>query len=48
MPTAASRTSGNSTVEFSLVSLLVVTLFLLVLQVGFVLHTRNVLVASAQ
>ena len=28
--------------------MLVVTLFLLVLQVAFVLHTRNVLVASAQ
>jgi len=42
------REAGNSTVEFTLVSVLVVTLFLLVLQVGFVLHTRNVLVASAQ
>ena len=29
-------------------SVLVVALFLLVLQVAFVLHTRNVLVASAQ
>ena len=43
-----SRDRGNSTVEFTLVSVLVVSLFLLVLQVGFVLHTRNVLVASAQ
>lgn len=39
---------GNSTVEFSLVSVLLVGLFLAVLQLGFVLHTRNVLVASAQ
>lgn len=42
------RDAGDSTVEFTLVSVLVVALFLLVLQVGFVLHTRNVLVASAQ
>ena len=34
--------------EFTLVSVLVVGLFLGVLQLGFVLHTRNVLVASAQ
>lgn len=39
---------GNSTVEFTLVSVLVLFLFLLVLQFGFVLHTRNVLVAAAQ
>ena len=39
---------GSSTVEFSLVSVLVLFLFLLVMQVGFVLHTRNVLVAAAQ
>lgn len=39
---------GNSTVEFSLVSVLLVGLFLAVLQLGFVLHARNVLVASAQ
>lgn len=39
---------GSSTVEFSLVSVLLVGLFLAVLQLGFVLHTRNVLVASAQ
>ena len=39
---------GNSTVEFTLVSVLVLFLFLLVLQVGFLLHTRNVLVAAAQ
>ena len=40
--------AGSSTVEFSLVSVLVLFLFLLVLQLGFVLHTRNVLVAAAQ
>ncbi len=39
---------GSSVVEFTLVSTLVLALFLLVLQVGFVLHTRNVLVAAAQ
>ena len=39
---------GSSTVEFTLVSVLVVFLFLLVMQVGLVLHTRNVLVAAAQ
>lgn len=47
-PLARRRDGGNSTVEFTLVSVLVVALFLLVLQLGFVLHTRNVLVASAQ
>ena len=46
--TGRSRDAGNSTIEFTLVSVLVVGLFLAVLQVGFVLHTRNVLVASAQ
>ena len=39
---------GNSTVEFTLVSVLLLFLFLLVLQVGLLLHTRNVLVAAAQ
>ena len=39
---------GSSPVEFTLVSVLVLFLFLLVLQVGFVVHTRNVLVAAAQ
>ena len=34
--------------EFTLVSVLLIGLFLVVLQLGFVLHTRNVLVASAQ
>ncbi len=47
-PRVRSDEDGNSTVEFTLVSVLVVTLFLVVMQVGFVLHTRNVLVASAQ
>ena len=42
------RDRGSSTVEFTLVSVLVVFLFLLVVQLGFVLHTRNVLVAAAQ
>ena len=42
------RDRGSSTVEFTLVSVLLVGLFLGVLQLGFVLHTRNVLVASAQ
>lgn len=44
----ASGERGSSTVEFVLVSVLVVALFLLVLQVAFALHTRNLLVASAQ
>ena len=39
---------GSSTVEFTLVSILVLFLFLGVMQLGFVLHTRNVLVAAAQ
>ena len=42
------RDQGSSTVEFTLVSVLLVGLFLGVLQLGFVLHTRNLLVASAQ
>jgi hypothetical protein len=39
---------GNSVVEFTLVSALLVFLFLGVLQVGLALHTRNVLVSAAQ
>ena len=39
---------GNSVVEFTLVSALLVFLFLGVLQVGLTLHTRNVLVSAAQ
>ena len=42
------RERGSSTAEFALVSVLLVGLFLAVLQLGFVLHTRNVLVAAAQ
>lgn len=38
---------GNSVVEFVLVTLLVLFLFLVVAQVGLVLHARNVLVAAA-
>lgn len=39
---------GSSVVEFTLVSTLVLTLFLIGLQVAFVLHSRNVLVSAAQ
>lgn len=39
---------GAAVVEFTLVSILLVSLFLVVMQVGLVLHTRNVLVAAAQ
>ena len=35
-------------VEFTLVSVLLVALFLMILQVGLVLHTRNVLISAAQ
>ncbi len=45
------RTSGErgaAVVDFVLVSVLVLALFLVVLQVGIVLHVRNVLVSSAQ
>jgi len=38
---------GSSVVEFVLVTVLVLFLFLLVAQVGLVLHARNVLVAAA-
>jgi len=34
-------------VEFTLVSIILVTLFLAILQIGLVLHVRNTLVASA-
>jgi hypothetical protein len=44
----SARDRGDATVEFALVSVLVVFLFLLVVQLAFVLHTRNVLVAAAQ
>lgn len=39
---------GSSVVEFTLVSGLLVTLFLGVMQLAVVLHTRNVLVSAAQ
>src|SRR3954454_11748637 len=38
---------GAAVVDFVLVSVLLVSLFLLVFQVGVVFHVRNVLVASA-
>ncbi len=38
---------GSAVVEFTLVSVLLVTLFLAVLQVGLIIHVRNTLVASA-
>ena len=41
------RDEGSAVVDVVLVSLLVLALFLLVVQVGLVLHVRNVLVASA-
>jgi TadE-like protein len=41
------RDDGSAVVEFTLVSILLVTLFLAVLQVGLVIHVRNTLVASA-
>ena len=44
---AARGDAGNGVIEFVLVTVLVLFLFLLVLQVGLVLHTRNVLVAAA-
>lgn len=40
--------AGSSVVEFTLVSVLLVGLFLGILQVAIVLHTRNVLVSAAQ
>lgn len=39
--------AGNGVVEFVLVTVLVLSLFLVVLQVGLVLHARNVAVAAA-
>lgn len=41
------RDAGSAVVDFVFVSVLVLTLFLVVAQVGVVLHVRNVLVASA-
>jgi hypothetical protein len=45
---AAARDDGSAVVEFTLVSVLLVFLFLLVFQLGLVLHTRNVLISAAQ
>ena len=39
---------GAAVVEFTLVSVLLLFLFLLILQIGLVLHARNVLVSAAQ
>lgn len=39
---------GAAVVEFTLVSVLLVSLFLMIMQVGLVLHTRNVMVSAAQ
>jgi Flp pilus assembly protein TadG len=39
--------AGSAVVEFALVSVLLVALFLAVLQVGVALHVRNTLVAAA-
>lgn len=44
----ATGDKGAAVVDFVLVSVLVLALFLLVLQIGLVLHVRNVLVSSAQ
>ena len=50
MPEEAGRRDdrGAAVVEFTLVSILLVSLFLMILQVGLVLHTRNVMVSAAQ
>lgn len=42
------RDRGAAVVEFTLVSILLVALFLMILQVGLVLHARNVMVSAAQ
>ncbi len=42
------RDRGASTVEFTLVSVLLLFLFCGILQLGFVLHTRNLWIAAAQ
>lgn len=48
MRRAGGGDDGSSVVEFTLVSVLLVGLFLGILQVALVLHTRNVLVSAAQ
>jgi len=45
---AVHREEGAAVVEFTLVSVLLVFLFLLIMQIGLVLHARNVLVSAAQ
>ena len=45
---AHARERGSAVVDFVLVSLLIVTLLLAVLQVAVYVHVRNVVVASAQ
>ena len=47
-PRLARDERGSAVVEFTLVSILLVSLFLMVLQVGLVLHARNVMVSAAQ
>ncbi len=44
----AARDGGAAVVEFTLVSILLVFLFLMIMQVGLVLHARNVMVSAAQ
>lgn len=41
------RDEGSATVEFLLVSILVVTVALAVMQLAFALHVRNILISSA-
>ncbi|MFW6090924.1 MAG: TadE/TadG family type IV pilus assembly protein [Actinomycetota bacterium] len=46
-PALTSREKGSAVVEFSLVSVLLVGLFLAVLQIALIVHVRNTLVACA-
>ncbi|MCU1432472.1 MAG: pilus assembly protein TadE [Actinotalea sp.] len=47
-PPAGRDERGAAVVEFTLVSVLLVALFLMIMQVGLVLHARNVMVSAAQ
>lgn len=47
LPALATREKGSAVVEFSLVSVLLVGLFLAVLQFALIVHVRNTLVACA-
>lgn len=47
MPAVQRDDAGSSVVEFALVTVLLMFLFLVVLQVGLVLHVRTLLVAAA-